>query len=80
MESKDNHALSLMKKFCLFEDDCFPVLKNHFGEDCYNVAIENYKSNYKRYVQRYVAISHIYHSLINYSSLFDMNVRLYLSK
>lgn len=80
MESKENHALSLMIKFSLFEDECFPVLKNHFGEACYNAAITNYKSNYKRYVHRYVAIAHIYHSLINCSSLFDMNVRLYLRK
>lgn len=80
MENKADHALSLMIKFCLFEEDCFPVLKNHFGNDCYNSALSNYQSNYKRYVHRYVALSHIYHSLINCSSLFDMNVRLYLRK
>ncbi|EIS1622184.1 hypothetical protein L2C17_004719 [Salmonella enterica subsp. enterica serovar Sandiego] len=80
MESKENHALSLMIKFSLFKDECFHVLKNHFGEACYNAAITNYKSNYKRDVHRYVAIAHIYHSLINCSSLFDMNVRLYLRK
>lgn len=80
MESKENHAISLMIKFSLFEDECFPVLKNPFGEACYNAAITNYKSNYKRYVHRYVAIAHIYHSLINCSSLFDINVRLHLRK
>lgn len=78
MGSKEYHALSLMIKFCLFEEECFPILKKHFGDECYNEAIKNYQSNYKRYVHRYVAISHIYHSLINCSSLFDMNVRLYL--
>ncbi len=80
VERNKYNALLLMIKFCMFEDDCFPILKNYFGEDIYNTAIDNYKSNHKRYVHRYVAISHIYHSLINCSSLFDVNTQLYLSR
>lgn len=79
MNKKNETTLKSLIAFCLWENDnvTFPAIQKVVGDEIFHECFAIYKNNYKRFVHRYIAISTVYHSLINISNFYYSTRKLY---
>jgi len=79
MNNVKEATLKSLIAFCLWENDnvTFTTIREVVGDEIFHECHTIYKNKYKRFIHRYIAISTVYHSLINISNFYYSTRKLY---